>query len=397
MNRKCLVCGRDSAFDALLCQHCGAPMSDEAPIVTTPEGPTRSRARTRKNIAILAVAGLVLAGAAVGAYVMFTGPKTDAMEASRALPKGLTFVGGFDIYAFVRSDWIKNVLDTAEAEKALRMLRQRSGIDVKKLDAAYGGSQLIDGEVHLLVLMSGEFDTKKVEDLFSFIASNEVEVGGHVLRELSMPGLLFPGLKTPETEFQFQLGEEQDAEDEDEPLAGKAEIVDEEPAPPPPPALKPAQVVLGVINDHFLMGSPTLIERWLKQDGDTVDDDAVMKGLLDRIDKNAIAWGVGSIGEDDLSMFNFYTQLQLEDALVDDVANSSVIMQLKLSDRLELKVEVDVATTEAAERLKDNLGLAQTVVAAMATLQGMPEPTINVKGKTIEATFSMKLPELPPL
>ena len=347
--------------------------SDPTTAAPTSAPPVMVRKKSRRLL-WLALFGVLVAGGAVAAYLFWKGSRADAAEMTRKLPSGMQIVGGADLHRLLENDWVKRIVENPLVKMSLGSAKNQFGVDVLALDAVAGGVKIEGGKIHGLFLVVGTFEREKLEPWLKKASSGDIDVGGKVFQRFAVGEALIP----PERPRIAAPGPE------GAPLK-----------PPPPPLPQLAPMAMGFLDDHtFVAGSPDLIESYAQGGGEPTPE---MKALLDKIDPEAVGWGVGVLAPGLGGAFPLMAPVA-EGASPDGVAGASFVYQVKLTTAFEMTFELTLPSEALAKQVA---GVFETGMKSggdlLTRLAGLGKdavkPDVQVDGKTIRVLLNVPLPK----
>ena len=199
-------------------------------------------------------------------------------------------------------------------QRGLEHVEERYGLDLRKVRTVVCGLGVLNGEVHVIAIVTGRLDRERLEERLSG-GGGRTEVGGFLAWPVGARDLV------------SALGVSADA------------------------ALAPA--VAGLPDDRTLvLGSPTLIERWV-DGGDTVADDEQLAPLLEAVGERSALWAVAHVSE---GLAARLPTIEPGDGVetAPTLAGSTLRYALRLAPKeVTLTFELALADAATAQRLRE--------------------------------------------
>lgn len=341
--------------------------------------------------------GVLVVGGIVTAYLLLRSGSSTVERASK-LPKGLTYVGAFDLEQLLKAEKIKKLLEAPPVATVLETASKSWGVDILALESVYGGAQVIDGQLHMLTVIAGKFRAERLNPSIDKIypGAETIEIDGRKLYRMpDLFGQLMAARPPPEAFDSDGDGTgKDDAKAKDD---GKAK--DGKRVAPAPMLVAP--MAFGVVDkETFVFGSITLIERFLDDDGETVGDDEKMAGLIGQIDEDAFAWGVGVLDGASLGQLAGLNRIPTFNRVADKLNGTEVKMEGFLSSSgFNIRMAATFPTDEAAEAADLVRAAGERMFAAQAKDEGLgfdiPKPEFERDGRTLKVTMDIPFPEVP--
>lgn len=365
------------------------PIAEPTPFPPS-AGPTRGPQRRRRRLLVVAFAGVSAVAIVVGLVLWLRGPDHSPKQITQDLPSGLHYVGGIDFHQAFHHEFFKRYLDSSIGATLLKEFKTRYGIDLKRLDAAAGGSMVIDGQLHVIIVVRGEFVEATLNPLLSAGSTGQVDVAGQLF------------YKTAAADFFAPRGVERPIETTDGDAATELEDLPKDPEAPVPANMKVANIVMGMTDEKtFIVGSQDLVERYLSG-GATVKDDAMTAALLDRVNDDVVFFAVGEIKDVIGLAMTWGMPVVALLPLAGAVEGTTYVLQVEMRDEFVIHWEITLNREELVAQLKtlaDNLPAPIASVSALAALAGwnIPEPEVEYDGRVIRGKMTVPFPNLPGL
>ena len=447
----CLACGKRNEPADLLCVRCGAPLPDrsapsaEVPPVAAPEPDEAAwrvesrarRARRQRKVLWLAVGGVLLAGGVVAAWYFLRDSTVPSTELVRRMPEGALGVGGMDFGRILRNEQVKKLLDNPLVKTGIEQLGTRAGVHVDRLGSMAAAVRIHEGELQFLFVVLGKFEPDKLHSqLGSLGHMRRKDVAGASLFLLPGHRLTMPFSGGDDDDPEPTVG---DGESGEPPPAGRTDTPDAKlpaggdpaaapvsPKPPegvphPPVAgtgakgaraarhrasrpvlpIRPSDIVLGCLDSRtFVMGTPILVEGFV--DGTSKGPGEEIIRLVDRVDRDAIAWSVGRF--DDRLRDLLKGTLLLGPEVLDQVTGAAFVYQVHLASRaLRFRVGIDLPTEAVARQVEQVMSAAKALTGGLGVLGvltgagGAASKGLSVQvertGASVDVRLSIPIPD----
>lgn len=289
-------------------------MSEKSPVAPADADPRPTQPRPRRAGLWLGLFGVGTVAAIVVTYLFLGRTPETSREVARGLPAGLSAVGGLDVRAVLQHEWFQKWLNNPFGQRGLEHVEERYGLDLRKVRTVVCGLGVLNGEVHVIAIVTGRLDRERLEERLSG-GGGRTEVGGFLAWPVGARDLV------------SALGVSADA------------------------ALAPA--VAGLPDDRTLvLGSPTLIERWV-DGGDTVADDEQLAPLLEAVGERSALWAVAHVSE---GLAARLPTIEPGDGVetAPTLAGSTLRYALRLAPKeVTLTFELALADAATAQRLRE--------------------------------------------
>ncbi|MFT7623503.1 MAG: hypothetical protein ACI9WU_002686, partial [Myxococcota bacterium] len=287
----------------------------------------------------------------------------------------------------LKSDRVKKALDLPTIRQGLEAAKQQSGIDLLNMRAIVGGSRVVDGKLHLLVVAQGVFDVGKLNTMVRLVGSGEETIAGHKLQRFDIPPLQGFGADAfgggPETES---------GEEEDNGTATIGEVA------PPPSMITVPPIYMGAVDESLaVMGTVELLEEFFAGT-DTLADDERMLDLMEEADDRGFAWGGGFITPKTvISLGAGHPLAALASANIPD-EGLSFVMSMKLTDVFGLDASVTLPDAALAESVAEKLAMDPSDAPfPYALLLSSAQYNVAADGNKVSVSLRMKITDLPTL
>ena len=343
-------------------------------------------------IALVAILALGLAG---GIYWWYSNRKADSKTLVRGLPKDITSGGGINFRVILEHEKVKPLLEAPMGKIFLDIAKAKSGVEVPALESAAVGMKLEGNEIHFLAIMKGRFEVETVRGLYKLVGAEEVDIKGNKFGKKKMDSIPFISQRKMRSKFdEVPEPSAEPAGEDGTDAEGKPSLAEQPPEPVMPTI---AEVVFGPIDDRTLIaGSQKLVEAYLAG-GDTVADDAILGPLVKDVADDAALWGVGKVAGD--GQGNVVGDLlkgvagESLAALDGSFKDSAGLFEVRLTDKVEIRCVMNLASAEVATEIK---GLMDTLLVVGQEWLKESGSTANIAqdDKRITITGSTPLPDL---